>query len=273
MVGRFADFSAPPAVVERAVRAFVRIYDVDMDEAIVPAGGFRSFNEFFTRRLVDGARPINRDPQSVVSPADGRIDDMGPISETAELLIKGRRYTVGQLLGDPAVAARYEGGTYFIVYLSPRDYHRVHAAFGGQVTHVRHVPGTLYPVNDIGVEHVPGLFARNERVSVIQDAGGFGEVTTIMVGAIGVGRIGLSFDDVETNTGRPGGLRTYGPSGPVLERGGELGVFNLGSTVIGFLGPKAPIQWSVESGQMVRVGQVLAQLTSPETAKVGEGAA
>lgn len=265
MLGRFADFGAPPAVVERAVKTFVRVYDVDMAEAVVPPGGFRSFNEFFTRRLVDGARPIDPDLDTVVSPADGRIDDMGPISEAAELLIKGRRYTVGELLGDAAAARRYEGGTYFIVYLSPRDYHRVHAAFGGPVSHVRHVPGTLFPVNDIGVEHVPGLFARNERVSVVQRTERFGEVTTIMVGAIGVGRIGLSFDDVETNIGRPGGLRTYGSASPTLDRGEELGVFNLGSTVIAFIGPEAAVEWSVEPSQMVRVGEALARISPDVT--------
>ena len=257
-MGRLAGFEGPKPLVERAVRTFVRAYDVNMDEAIVPPDGFRSFDEFFTRRLKPGARPVDPDPNVILSPADGRVEDLGPIEPGATLLVKGRLYDVPDLLGDPESAARYEGGSYFVVYLSPRDYHRVHAPVTGPVEQLRHVPGTLFPVNAIGTEYVPRLFARNERVAVVQRSQLHGEVTTIMVGAIGVGRITMSFDDVVTNDGQPGGVRRYA-DGPVLERGEELGTFHLGSTAIVFTTPDAPLRRVVEPGAVVRMGRPLAR--------------
>src|SRR5690606_25730671 len=140
-------------------------------------------------------------------------------------------------LGDAEAATRYEGGTFFIVYLAPRDYHRVHAPVDGPVERIRYVPGTLFPVNSIGTEHVPRVFARNERVVIVQRSPRFGEVTTIMVGAIGVGRIGLAFDDLKTNLGHRPGVREYGPDAPRMRKGDELGVFHLGSTAVVLVEP------------------------------------
>ena len=256
-MGRLAGLSAPPILVDRVVQTFVRLYAIDLDEAIVPEGGFRSFNEFFTRRLRSGARPLDPDPGALISPADGRLDDMGAVDAASVLRIKGRDYRVQELLADPDLGQKYRGGWYFIVYLSPRDYHRVHAPVSGPVQSARYVPGTLYPVNAIGTEHVEGLFARNERVVVTQQSERFGVVSTVMVGAIGVGRIGLSFDDIETNVGLSGGLREYGEAAPRLERGDELGVFNLGSTVIVFVEPGRLEPPRAERGEHVRMGSAI----------------
>lgn len=260
MVGRLADLGGPQPLVQRAVDTFVRVYGVDMSDYEVPSGGWESFDRFFTRPIRPEARPVDPDPQVLVSPADGRLEDAGPIDRGATLRVKGKLYEVGELLGDSAEAARFDGGTFAIVYLAPPDYHRVHASVSGPVTAVRHVPGTLYPVNAIGTEHIPGLFARNERVAVHQESDVHGSVATMMVGAIGVGRIGLSFDDVLTNTGREAGVRTYGNgTRPRLERGGELGMFHLGSTVIVFTPPSHPIQLVRRPGDRVRMGEALAR--------------
>lgn len=259
-LGRLAELRAPGPLLDRAIDLFVRTYDIDMREAVVPPGGFRSFDEFFTRRLVDGARPIDPDPSALVSPADGRLEDLGSIDPQGTLLVKGRRYDVAELLDEPEAAKAYAGGSYFIVYLSPRDYHRVHAPVSGPVVRARHVPGTLFPVNAIGLEHVPRLFAVNERVAIVQQAA-FGEVTTVMVGAIGVGRISVSFDsEICTNRGRAPGVRRYGPDGPPIERGEELGVFHLGSTVIVFVPRREGARFEVEAGSAVRVGQAVLRL-------------
>ncbi len=258
-MGRLADLPAGP-VAQAAIDAFVRIYDVDLSEAIVPRGGFRTFDEFFTRKLVDGARPLDPDLNAVLSPADGRVEDFGPIDEAATLQVKGRPYQVAELLGSEEDVARYAGGSYFIVYLSPRDYHRVHAPVSGAVSRLRYVPGTLYPVNRIGLEYVPGLFARNERM-VIQQNSAFGEVTTVMVGAIGVGRISLVFDDVRSNVGDAPGLREYGDDGPPMGRGEELGRFHLGSTAIVFVGPEHPLRFAIREGAHVRMGEAVARRT------------
>lgn len=256
-VGGLAGKQASPEVVQRAIDAFVRAYDVDVREAVVPEGGYRSFNEFFTRALVSGARPIDEDPSALLSPADGKLEDFGPVRPGGSITIKGKPYDVAELLGGADLARAYEGGTYYIVYLSPRDYHRVHAPVTGRVVELRHVEGTLYPVNSIGTDHVPRVFAQNERVVVVQRSADFGDVATVLVGAIGVGRIGLAFDAMETNVGRPGGSKRWAGDGPMLERGAELGRFNLGSTVIGFVPRDVHLGIVPPRAAAVRMGRAL----------------
>jgi phosphatidylserine decarboxylase len=257
-MGKAADLRAPRPVLGSAIDAFAKAYGIDLDEAIVPREGFATFDDFFTRRLKPGVRPVDADPLAVVSPADGKVEDLGAIDPSGALLVKGKRYTVAELVGDADDARRYAGGHYFIVYLSPRDYHRVHSPVGGAVASMRHVGGTLFPVNSIGIRHVPQLFAVNERVAVEQRSEHHGPVTTILVGAIGVGRISVSFDDVLTNVaGSQPGVRRYGEDGPPLVRAEELGTFHLGSTAIVFVGPTRRLRFVVEPGARVRVGEAV----------------
>ena len=259
VMGRISDITGPSLLVQSMIRTFVRIYDVDLSEAVVPSGGFDSFDTFFTRALRPDVRAISEDPDVVVSPADGRIEDFGVIEGQSRFLIKGHEYEVGELLGAPEEAALFRGGSFFIVYLSPRDYHRVHAPVDGRIQRARHVGGTLYPVNSIGLQYVPKLFARNERVVTVQ-ASPFGAVATVMVGAIGVGRISMSYDArITTNRGRPAGTLDYQERGPTVSRGGELGRFHLGSTAIVLLGPEHRFRFTVKPGTHVRMGQAIAR--------------
>jgi phosphatidylserine decarboxylase len=258
-LGRLTSARAPQSVVNAAIRAFVKAYDVDLSEVEVPAGGFRTFDAFFTRRLRAGSRLVDPDPSALVSPADGKLEDLGPITATGELTVKGKPYTATALLGDSEAARAYEGGHYFIVYLSPRDYHRVHAPTCGDVQYVRYVPGTLYPVNRIGTENIPQLFARNERLAIVQESAVHGRVTTIMVGAIGVGRIGLSFDPLETNRGYTPGVRSFADAPIPLDRGDELGVFHMGSTAIVMVPPECSLDILATAGNAVRMGEALAR--------------
>lgn len=259
-LGRVAAFPTSRAVLAQAIDLYVRAYDVAMDEAVVPPDGFQTFDEFFTRALRPGARPIAGDEGTLVSPADGLLEDVGPIEAGALLRVKGQEYEVGELLGDPADAARFVGGTFAVVYLSPRDYHRVHAPVSGAVHTVRHVGGTLLPVNRFGVASYPRLFARNERVAVFQGSERHGEVVSILVGAIGVGRISVAFDpSVMTNVGRgPTTQRYHADDAPRLARGDELGTFHLGSTVVLLVGPEQRIELRVQAGERLRMGQAMA---------------
>ncbi|MBW2626948.1 MAG: phosphatidylserine decarboxylase [Deltaproteobacteria bacterium] len=257
-LGSLAASRAPQPVVDAAVAAFVRAYDVDLSEVAMPPGGFRTFDDFFTRRLLDGTRVVDSDPKALVSPADGRLEDCGAITAGGELTVKGQPYTATALLGDPEAAAAYEGGHYFIVYLSPRDYHRVHAPTCGSVQCMRYIPGTLFPVNRIGTDFIPQLFARNERLAIVQEGVVHGVVTTIMVGAIGVGRIGLSFDDVQTNRGDTPGLRSYADSPIPRDRGDELGVFHMGSTAIVMTPPECKLDVVAQAGASIRMGEAMA---------------
>lgn len=267
MMGRLADLKGPSPLVRQSIRAFVRAYGVNLDEAVVPEGGFQSFDAFFTRELREGARTPDERPEAVVSPADGKVEDLGLIDAGARFRVKGFEYTVAELLGSESEAAAFEGGIFFIVYLSPRDYHRVHAPLDGRVVRTRHVDGTLLPVNAIGLAHFPKLFARNERVVTLLQTP-FGMATNTMVGAFGVGSITLSFDErIATNGGSRalGSARgpeareyDYGADGPVLKRGDEFGRFHLGSTAVVMLGPGHDFTFCVSPGQHVRMGQAVA---------------
>ena len=231
---------------------YSRVYDVELDEC-VENGGWSSFDAFFTRRLRDGARAVDPDPRAVASPADGRVESMGSIDDGGTFVVKGRPYAVAELVGDAQEARRFLGGAGCVVYLSPRDYHRVHAPVSGKVRRIRSMPGDYYPVNAIGMRHVPNLFARNRRVSIEIDAdGGLGRVTVVMVVAMIVGRIttvGIEERDV------PIGDHVLEPPRRV-ERGGELGVFHLGSTAVVLVEKRAAGRWLVGEGP-VRYGQAL----------------
>jgi phosphatidylserine decarboxylase len=260
LVGRAAERPVPSTVLNPVLGAYIRAFDVNLDEAVVPQDGFASFNDFFTRKLRDGVHAIDQNPDAIVSPSDGRLDDVGPIDGNSHFLVKGQPYTSEELLGSSEEARWFEGGKYGVVYLSPRDYHRVHSPVTGTVRRVRHLPGALYPVNSIGIRHVPRLFARNERVVVYVDTERFGTVAVVFVGAFIVGKISLYFDAPK----RPphGGSpveRTYdSSSAPRLARGDEMGAFLLGSTVVLLL-PKSSWRDAPSSPiGPVRMGQPIA---------------
>jgi phosphatidylserine decarboxylase len=258
-MGRLADYAWPDSVGKAVVNLYCRAYDVDLEECR-KASGFGSFDEFFTRELRDGARPFPPDPGIVISPADGRVDSIGPIDGRA-FLVKGRPYRVDELLGDADEARRYEGGCGSVVYLSPRDYHRVHAPVSGEITVVRSMPGDYYPVNAIGVRHVHNLFVRNRRVAIAIDThSSLGRVTVVMVAAMVVGRITVrGIDERDVPFG------TITPAKPIrVERGEEIGIFRLGSTAVVFFEPGAVNRWLVEDGP-VRFGQPFAAHVPRET--------
>ncbi|HEY8038711.1 MAG TPA: archaetidylserine decarboxylase [Polyangiaceae bacterium] len=251
-LGRLADRRWSRSVGRAVVGLYSRVYDVKLDEC-VQNGGWSSFDAFFTRRLKDGTRAVDPDPGAVTSPADGRIESMGAIDEGGRFVVKGRPYAVAELVGDAQEARRFLGGAGCVVYLSPRDYHRVHAPASGTIRRIRSMPGDYYPVNAIGVRHVANLFCRNRRVAIeIDAAGGLGRVTVVMVVAMIVGRIttvGIEAHDV------PLGDHVFDPPLKV-SRGDEIGVFHLGSTAVVLVEPRAAGPWLVSEGP-VRYGQAL----------------
>lgn len=259
-LGELASIERPGASLEAVISVYCRAYGIDLSDYELPRGGFETFDAFFTRALKPGVRPLDPDPEAVVSPADGRLEDCGAISSEGELLIKGTTYSVSELLGGAEFAKPYTGGQFMVVYLSPSDYHRFHAPVGGRVAACQQVDGTLYPVNRIGLQHVPHLFSRNERVVVHQQSA-WGPVCTALVGAIGVGRISIAFEPaISTNEGPPFGTKTYPEvGGPSLERGQELGMFHLGSTAIVFLSREGGWQLTRQAGDVVRMGEAVAR--------------
>jgi phosphatidylserine decarboxylase len=259
-LGRLAVLNPPRPLIRGAIDLFCRIYEIDMSEAETPVEGFSSFDAFFTRPLKPGARPINRDINTIVSPSDGTVQGVGYLTPESTLTVKGSTYRVEALLGDADQARKFENGAYVLIYLSPRNYHRVHAPVDGPVESLRYIGGTLFPVNEIGLRHVSGLFARNERLVIYQQSPRFGNVTTVMVGALGVGRITVSFDSsVVTNQSNVPGVRCYDKNTIKLERGAELGVFHLGSTVLLLLQSSLTTTLLKRVGDLVRVGEVVAR--------------
>jgi phosphatidylserine decarboxylase len=204
-----------------------------------PIESFASVQSFFTRALKDGARPIDDAPDAFVSPCDGAWGAAGVIDQGRALQVKGRWYSVKTLVDDDALAARFEGGIFATFYLGPRDYHRFHAPCSGDVLEARHVPGALWPVNNAGIVHIDGLFAKNERIIAVvrPDAHADARLAMIAVGATMVGKVRVAFDDALTTNvaGRSaaarGTHRVYDPP-KRIEKGAEWGRFEFGSTIV-----------------------------------------
>ncbi len=248
-MGRLADVEWPRPLERAVLGAYCKAYDVALDECESP-DRWTSFDHFFTRKLREGARPI--DGAAWVSPADGRLESPGMVTADSRYLVKGRPYRVDELVGDPKEAERYVGGGGCVVYLSPRDYHRVHTPAAGTLVQVRSMPGDYFPVNAIGLDHVPNLFVRNRRVALAIDTPAFGRVTVVMVAAMVVGRItvtGIDARDV------PYGTHTLSQE---LALGDELGMFHLGSTAVVFFEPKGFTRFLATEGP-IRMGQALAE--------------
>ena len=253
---------------------FIRRYGVNMAEAANPdPRGYATFNEFFTRALKPGARPLAR--AAFVCPVDGAISQFGAIEKDQIFQAKGHSYSTQALVGgDAELAAQFEDGAFATLYLSPRDYHRIHMPSAARLRRMIHVPGDLFSVNPTTARGVPGLFARNERVVCVFDVphGESGEMrpfVQVLVGATIVGSMATVWHGV-VNPPRPGQVREwrYDDKAFLLDRGEEMGCFLLGSTVV-LLWPKDTIQFNEQwlAGQGVRMGEAMgsAVVAEPDT--------
>jgi phosphatidylserine decarboxylase len=222
------------AVTTRMIRWFVARYGVDMSEAANPdIASYASFNEFFTRPLKPGLRPVSQ--AEFVSPVDGAISQFGLIDDHHILQAKGHRFTTTALLGgDATLAARFRHGSFANLYLSPRDYHRLHMPCDGRLVRMVHVPGALFSVNPATARGVPGLFARNERVVCSFESDGHGPFVMVLVGATIVGSMATVWHGVVNprGGGSPVSEWDYAGRDIVLRKGEEMGRFLLGSTVV-----------------------------------------
>ena len=257
LAGRLARAEAG-RLTTRVIRGFVSRYKVDMAEAANPAiDSYKSFNEFFTRPLRAGARPLA--DADLLCPVDGAISQFGPIERDQIFQAKGHRYSTTALLGgDRALATRFENGAFATLYLSPRDYHRIHMPCDGRLMRMIYIPGALFSVNPTTARGVPGLFARNERVVCVFDSA-FGPFVLTLVGATIVGSMATVWHGI-VNPPRPGQLREwrYDSQQIVLKKGEELGRFMLGSTVV-LLFTKGSVElnshWS--PARPVRMGEAM----------------
>ncbi len=249
------------AVTQSIIRRFIARYGVDMREAVEPdPAAYATFNEFFTRALRPLARPLAR--AELICPVDGAISQFGAIDAGGQIVqAKGHDYTTTALVGgDAALAARFEHGSFATLYLSPKDYHRIHMPCAGKLARMIHVPGELFSVNPTTARGVPGLFARNERVVCVFD-GDAGPFVLVLVGATIVGSMATVWHGV-VNPPRPGQVRDWryeGEKAVALNKGEEMGRFLLGSTVV-LLFPAGPLRFdpSWKSGGAIRLGEPMA---------------
>lgn len=254
LVGRLAE-CRQPAIKNALVRTFIRRFGVDMAEAVEPdPTAYATFNDFFTRALAADVRPIS---EGVVSPADGRLSQFGAIEAGQLMQAKGHRFSAEALLGgDVEAATRYLGGSFATVYLSPSDYHRVHMPVSGTLTEMVYVPGRLFSVNAATTEHVPGLFARNERLVCHFDTEQ-GPMAMVLVGAMIVAAIETVWAGQITPLPK-GDVQRIRFDTPIrLEKGAEMGRFKLGSTVVMAFSEPVDFADGLEPGAKVQMGQSL----------------
>ncbi|HBH38811.1 MAG TPA: phosphatidylserine decarboxylase [Curvibacter sp.] len=251
------------AITTGIIRRFIRRYNVNMAEAANPdPASYASFNDFFTRALKDGARPLA--DATWVCPVDGAISQFGPIERDQIFQAKGHRYSTTALVGgDATLATRFENGHFATLYLSPRDYHRIHMPCRGTLTRMIYVPGDLFSVNPTTARGVPGLFARNERVVCVFDTAQ-GPLVLVLVGATIVGSMATVWHGVVNPPRRPQVTEWhYQGQGITLERGAEMGRFLLGSTVV-MLWPQTALGFNPEwaSARPIRLGEKMADSLS-----------
>lgn len=244
------------------IGAVVRRFGVDMDEAAqADPRAYASFNAFFTRALKAGARTPDPDPRALLMPADGRISQLGRIETGRIFQAKGQSYTAAELLADAAAAQPFADGWFATVYLSPRDYHRVHMPWTGTLRETLHVPGRIFSVAPFAVAAIPRLFARNERLVCHFDTD-FGPLCVVMVGAILVSGVETVWSGVEIPNYATRPIRKdWRGKGITIERFAEMARFNYGSTVIVLL-PRAGVELdaALAAGQAVQLGQRLGRI-------------
>ncbi|WP_297834294.1 archaetidylserine decarboxylase [Thermomonas sp.] len=255
-------WSRNPWLKQRLIDAVVCRFGVDLAEAEQPdPTAYPTFNAFFTRALRPGVRPFDPDPRALLMPADGRISQCGPIVDGRIFQAKGREFTAAELLGSEADAEPFKDGVFATVYLSPRDYHRVHMPWGATLRETVHVPGRLFSVGPDAVASVPRVFARNERLVCHFDTD-FGPMVQVMVGALLVSGVETTWSGVEIPAYADAVTRKdWRGRSITLARGEEMARFNYGSTVIVLL-PKgvATLAPELAAETPVRLGQRLALL-------------
>jgi phosphatidylserine decarboxylase len=253
LAGRLAAWRLPGPLQRAEIRLFGGLVGVDWDEVRDPIEQFQTLQQFFTRALEPGVRPIDPAPDALVSPCDGSWGAAGRVESGMLLQLKGRPYSLADLLGDTAEARAYEGGAFATFYLSPRDYHRFHMPCDATPLRARYLPGHLFPVNAIGLHGVEGLFAENERIVATFVAPGGTSLCLVAVGATMVGKVHVDFDDLTTQAGGRREERVY-PDARRYAKGEEWGRFEFGSTLVLVAKPGALRVDAEEPGSPLRLG-------------------
>ena len=252
--GGFAEIRRPRFFVRFAIRRFVRMFDIDLTEVEQPVASYDTLGTFFVRTLKPGARTVHPEDDALVSPVDAAVLAVGVIDDQGlALQIKGRTYPAADLIATDIDPESLVNGRYLQLYLSPRDYHRIHHPADGRIVRAIHQPGRLYPVNHFSLNHFDRVLTRNDRIFLEMDCEGR-TLYLSLVGALNVGRIGLTASSFETNRGM--NMTEIPISDDRATKGAELGWFRMGSTVV-LLAPPDTLTFTVEAGQRVKMGEAI----------------
>jgi phosphatidylserine decarboxylase len=263
--GAVAGLPLPRPCRRPFLTAFGRIFGVDFSEVREPLERFPRLQDFFVRALKEGARPIDARPAAFVAPCDGAWGASGEVTDGTLLQLKGRPYSLAELLGDGTLARGLEGATFATLYLAPHNYHRFHVPCRARLLTATYLPGSLWPVNAAGLNGIDGLFAQNERICAtfeVDEPGFAGRFVLVAVGATMVGKIRVTFDDLETNL--PGRrLPITRPYDVVFEKGDEWGRFEFGSTLVLIAAQGTIGLERAEPGTELRLGRSIGTLSAP----------
>ncbi len=254
--GKIANIKVPSFVIKK----FAKQFNINIDEAEKNITEYKTLNEFFTRKLKNGARIVDNSENIITSPSDGVISQFGNIEDTKLLQIKGKFYNLEKLLKDNN-AEKFKNGSFITIYLSPQNYHRVHFCCDGNIEATKYIKGKLFPVNKLSVSNIDELFCINERVITYINNKKAGKIANIMVGATNVGSITLYYDDLKTNQAFQKGKHiSYDIDEKNIKKGDMLGCFNFGSTVV-MLFEKDKIEFTdIKHNQVVKMGEKIAKI-------------
>ena len=260
LCGLLADTKFPRFLLTLLIRLFSWKYGVNLEESSKQVSEYKNFNEFFTRKLLPDVRTLDPDKEAILSPVDGILGESGVISNGILIQAKGLEYRLADLLKDSEKSKLYDGGIFITIYLAPYNYHRIHSMVSGEVSQFCYVPGDLWTVSPLGVHHVPELFARNERLITFFETDK-GECAIVKIGATVVGRIRVVYHDISSN--RFGATFQKSVLEPPLrvERGDEVGLFELGSTVICLFRPGQIELKDLKINQEILFGQAIGKFS------------
>jgi phosphatidylserine decarboxylase len=263
LFGYVALIPLPQSLLQRVIRWYSGKYGV-INEYIVPPGGFRNLDMFFTRQMCEGTHPVDRSGKYAVSPVDARVDQFGEIHDITIMQAKGVGYSLQNMVPSD-MFRKFLWGKFMTLYLSPGDYHRIHAPVDGVITGYYNLPGTLFTVQEWMARELPGLFVKNERIITYIESP-FGTIGVCKVGALNVGKITLSYRDIRTNRTFRRRKEVLFPPGEMapVRAGDEIGVFHLGSTVV-LLFQKGSIEFNdFKPGDKIRMGSRIGTLRERE---------
>jgi phosphatidylserine decarboxylase len=260
LCGLFADAQLPRFLLTLLIRLFSWKYGVNLNEASKQVSEYRNFNEFFARRLLPDVRTLDPDKEAILSPVDGILGESGIINNEVLIQAKGLEYRLVDLLKDSEKSKFYDGGIFITIYLAPYNYHRIHSMVSGEVREFCYIPGDLWTVSPLGVHHVPELFARNERLITYFETDK-GECALVKIGATVVGRIRVVYHDITSNRPRAAFQKNMLAPPLRVERGGEVGLFELGSTVICLFPPGQIELNELKIDQEILLGQAIGKFS------------